>query len=107
MFGSSERILVLPVDHGMALGNVPGLDDPVALALDFLKVDGVNGILSSLPVARRLEEAGMSGEKLRIVTLDERVARNRRADLAGPRGQPTGCRRPGLRRWQGANGMGG
>lgn len=70
MFGSSERILVLPVDHGMALGNVPGLDDPVALALDFLKLDGVNGILSSLPVARRLEEAGMSGDKLRIVTLD-------------------------------------
>ena len=70
MFGSSERILVLPVDHGMALGNVPGLDDPVALALDFLKLDGVNGILSSLPVARRLEEAGMSGDKLRMVTLN-------------------------------------
>ena len=45
MFGSNGRILVLPVDHGMALGNVPGLDDPVELALDFLKLDGVNGIL--------------------------------------------------------------
>jgi len=70
MFGSNGRILVLPVDHGMALGNVPGLDDPVELALDFLKLDVVNGILSSLPVARRLEGAGMSSDKFRIVTLD-------------------------------------
>jgi fructose-bisphosphate aldolase, class I len=70
MFGSNGRILVLPVDHGMALGNVPGLDDPVGLALDFLKLDGVNGILSSLPVARRLEAAGMSSDRFRIVTLD-------------------------------------
>jgi fructose-bisphosphate aldolase, class I len=70
MFGSDGRILVLPVDHGMALGNVPGLDNPVEVALDFLKLDGVNGILSSLPVARRLEQAGMGGDKFRLVTAD-------------------------------------
>jgi fructose-bisphosphate aldolase, class I len=70
MFGSNRRILVLPVDHGMALGNVPGLDDPVGLALDFLKLDGVNGILSSLPVGRRLESAGMGNDRLRIITAD-------------------------------------
>jgi fructose-bisphosphate aldolase, class I len=70
MFGADGRILVLPVDHGMALGNVPGLDDPVELAGDFLKLDGVNGILSSLPVARRLKRAGMGDDKFRIVTMD-------------------------------------
>jgi len=57
MFGAHERILVLPVDHGMALGNVSGLDDPVGLVLDFLKVEGVNGVLASLPVGRRLSQA--------------------------------------------------
>ena len=70
MFGANGRILVLPVDHGMALGNVNGLDDPVELALEFLKLDGVNGILSSLPVARRLGRAGMSSDKFRLVTVD-------------------------------------
>jgi fructose-bisphosphate aldolase, class I len=70
MFGANGRIMVLPVDHGMALGNVNGLDDPVELALEFLKLDGVNGILSSLPVARRLGQAGMGGDRFRLVTVD-------------------------------------
>jgi fructose-bisphosphate aldolase, class I len=70
MFGANGRILVLPVDHGMALGNVSGLDDPAELALEFLKLDGVNGILSSLPVARRLGRAGMSSDRFRLVTVD-------------------------------------
>lgn len=70
MFGANGRILVLPVDHGMALGNVNGLDDPVELALEFLKLDGVNGILSSLPVARRLGQAGMGPDRFRLVTVD-------------------------------------
>lgn len=70
MFGAHERILVLPVDHGMALGNVSGLDDPVGLVLDFLKVEGVNGVLASLPVGRRLSQAGMAEDRFRLVTLD-------------------------------------
>ena len=70
MFGAHERILVLPVDHGMALGNVSGLDDPVGLVLDFLKVEGVNGVLASLPVGRRLSRAGMPEDRFRLVTLD-------------------------------------
>jgi DhnA family fructose-bisphosphate aldolase class Ia len=70
MFGAHERILVLPVDHGMALGNVSGLDDPVGLVLDFLKVEGVNGVLCSLPVGRRLSRAGMAEDRFRLVTLD-------------------------------------
>lgn len=70
MFGGDGRVLVLPVDHGMALGNVTGMDDPVELAVDFLKLEGVDGVLSSLPVARRLGRAGMGADKFRLVTLD-------------------------------------
>jgi fructose-bisphosphate aldolase, class I len=71
MFGVDGRIVVLPVDHGLALGMVDGLDDPVEVATDFLKLDGVvDGILSSLPVARRLGRSGMAEKVLRIVTVD-------------------------------------
>lgn len=70
MFGDNRCIVVLPVDHGLALGMVTGLDDPVEVAESFLKIDGVNGILSSLPVAKRLGENGLAAGVARLVTVD-------------------------------------
>jgi len=65
-----RRIAILPVDHGLALGEVEGLEDPVAVAVHFAQASAIDGTLCSAPVAGRLEEAGWPEERLRIVTLD-------------------------------------
>ncbi|MHB1782018.1 MAG: class I fructose-bisphosphate aldolase [Acidimicrobiales bacterium] len=70
IFSDQRCIVVLPVDHGLALGMVPGLDDPVEVAETFLQVEGVNGILSSLPVAKKLGLNGSAGTAARLVTVD-------------------------------------
>ncbi len=56
IFGPDHRAVILPIDHGLALGDVPGLEDPRAVLWEFLAgpVDGVllsiglDGIVSDL-----------------------------------------------------------
>jgi class I fructose-bisphosphate aldolase len=64
------RIVVLPVDHGLALGEVEGLEDPAAVALEFSRSTAIDGTLCSAPVAKRLGALGFPGGALRVVTLD-------------------------------------
>jgi DhnA family fructose-bisphosphate aldolase class Ia len=65
-----KRLVILPVDHGLALGEVSGLEDPVDVAATFAKETAIDGTLCSAPVARRLAAAGFPESALRIVTLD-------------------------------------
>lgn len=65
-----RRIVILPVDHGLALGEVEGLEDPVQVALKFARETDIDGTLCSAPVAVRLREGGFPQDALAVVTLD-------------------------------------
>jgi len=67
---NARRVVILPVDHGMALGEVDGLENPVAVALRFASESPIDGTLCSVPVARRLRRHGFPEDALTIVTLD-------------------------------------
>ena len=73
---SGRRLVILPVDHGLALGEVEGLEDPVSVALKFARETGIDGTLCSLPVSRRLAAAGFPGSALRVITLDSALQGN-------------------------------
>lgn len=55
--------LIIPMDHGLTMGNLPGLQDPAALLEELLRA-GVDGTLLSPGLAKRLggrcREGGMS-----------------------------------------------
>ncbi|MBO0730792.1 MAG: hypothetical protein J2P57_16160, partial [Acidimicrobiaceae bacterium] len=70
IFGHDGRAMVLPVDHGLMLGRVPGLDDPRGLVQAAADV-GCDGLLMSLGLARAT--AGIfagRGAPARLLTLD-------------------------------------
>jgi class I fructose-bisphosphate aldolase len=67
---NGARIVILPVDHGLALGEVDGLEDPVQVALSFAQSSDIDGTLCSAPVARRLRDNGFPSSALVMVTLD-------------------------------------
>lgn len=70
IFGPDGRAMVLPVDHGLMLGRVPGLDDPRGLVQAAADV-GCDGLLMSLGLARAT--AGIfagRGAPARLLTLD-------------------------------------
>jgi len=69
-FSAGRRLVILPVDHGLALGEVEGLEDPVGVGLRFLGSTDIDGVLCSLSVGRRLKGKGMSDGSLVIGTLD-------------------------------------
>lgn len=64
------RVVILPVDHGLALGEVDGLEDPVGVALKFAQATAIDGTLCSAPVALRLRQRGFPQKALTVVTLD-------------------------------------
>jgi class I fructose-bisphosphate aldolase len=70
IFGSDGRTLVLPVDHGMTLGRVEGLEDPVA------RVDGLldlpcDGLLMAPGLTRATADRfARRDAPARVLTLD-------------------------------------
>jgi fructose-bisphosphate aldolase, class I len=70
IFGRDGRAMVLPVDHGLMLGRVPGLEDPRALVQAAADA-GCDGLLMSLGLARATAGtfAGR-GTPARLLTLD-------------------------------------
>ena len=73
---SGRRLVILPVDHGLALGEVEGLEDPVAVALRFARDTEIDGTLCSLPVSRRLDVAGFPDGAFKVITLDSALQGN-------------------------------
>ncbi len=70
LFGGDGRTLVLPVDHGLILGRVAGLENPVA-RLEELMALGPDGMLLSAGLLRHsVELFAHRGAPARIVTLD-------------------------------------
>ncbi len=70
IFGATGRTVVLPVDHGLMLGRVSGLEDPVASLTQFLS-HGCDGFLIGPGVARRTAELFADrGTPARVVTID-------------------------------------
>src|SRR5919199_3824517 len=70
VFGADGRTLVLPVDHGMTLGRVEGLEDPVG------RVDGLldlpcDGLLMAPGLTRHTADRfARRGAPARLLTLD-------------------------------------
>ncbi len=58
-----RKVLIIPMDHGLVMGNVPGLQRPAAL-LEALVAAGTDGTLLSAGMAKllggRVKQAGMS-----------------------------------------------
>lgn len=70
IFGADGRTLVLPVDHGLTLGRVEGLEDPVALveSLRRLPCDGL--LMTPGLVRHTVEQFAHRGSPARLLTLD-------------------------------------
>jgi class I fructose-bisphosphate aldolase len=70
IFGEDGRTVVLPLDHGLMLGRVSGLEDPVELLKQFFRLP-CDGFLLGPGVTRRT--AGLFGRRdapARLLTLD-------------------------------------
>jgi fructose-bisphosphate aldolase, class I len=70
LFGPDGRALVLPVDHGLMLGRVAGLEDPVRLVRELLALDCDGLLLSPGMVRRTVEEFARRDAPARLMTLD-------------------------------------
>lgn len=70
LLGHDRRAMILPLDHGLMLGRVPGLEEPSALAAEAVEA-GCDGLLMSAGVARATVGlfAGRSAPA-RLLTLD-------------------------------------
>src|SRR4051794_41650806 len=70
VFGPDGRTLVLPVDHGLTLGRVEGLEDPVALVagLQRLPCDGL--LMTAGLVRHTVDQFAHRGSPARLLTLD-------------------------------------
>jgi len=70
VFGPDGRTLVLPVDHGLTLGRVEGLEDPVAL-VEGLRRLPCDGLLMAPGLTRHTVELfAHRGAPARLLTLD-------------------------------------
>ncbi len=70
LFGPDGRALILPVDHGLTLGRIAGLEDPVALLTELLPL-GFDGVLMSPGLTRRTAPLfAARGAPSRVFTLD-------------------------------------
>jgi len=70
MFGQDGRMLVLPVDHGLTLGRVEGLEDPAAV-LDGLLDLPCDGVLMAPGLTRlTVHRFARRGAPARLLTLD-------------------------------------
>jgi class I fructose-bisphosphate aldolase len=70
IFGGDGRAMVLPVDHGLMLGRVPGLEEPQALT-EAAAEAGCDGLLMSAGLARATAAAfARRDAPARLLTLD-------------------------------------
>ncbi|MFZ0058842.1 MAG: hypothetical protein WAL35_02195 [Acidimicrobiales bacterium] len=70
IFGEDGRCVVVPLDHGMILGRVPGLEDPMAVLRRLLEAP-CDGFLLGPGVLRRSAELfGRRAAPARILTMD-------------------------------------
>lgn len=70
IFGESGKAMVLPVDHGLNLGRVAGLEEPWSLIKEAATV-GCDGVLLSLGVAKgSASDFAMRGAPARLVAVD-------------------------------------
>jgi len=70
IFGETGKAMVLPVDHGLNLGRVVGLEEPWSLISEAVAV-GCDGVLLSLGVARgAASEFARRGAPARLVAVD-------------------------------------
>lgn len=70
IFGESGKAMVLPVDHGLNLGRVAGLEEPWSLIKEAVAV-GCDGVLLSLGVAKgSTGDFASRGAPARLVALD-------------------------------------
>lgn len=70
IFGADGRTLILPVDHGLTLGRIEGLEDPVKV-LDGLLDLPCDGLLMAPGLTRHTAERfAERGSPARILTLD-------------------------------------
>jgi class I fructose-bisphosphate aldolase len=76
IFGHDGRAMILPVDHGLMLGRIPGLEQPKAL-VEAAAGAGCDGLLMSAGLARAT--AGMFAHRhapARLLTLDTLLGAN-------------------------------
>lgn len=67
-----DKPLIVPVDHGLSLGNVRGLDDPDQVLRELVRL-GIDGTLASPGVARRVGSLCRDAGIGLILTLDTQV----------------------------------
>jgi class I fructose-bisphosphate aldolase len=70
IFGSDGRTLVLPVDHGLTLGRVHGLEDPVALLAGLRRLPCDGFLMTPGMVRHTVEQFAERGAPARLLTLD-------------------------------------
>ncbi|HWT36232.1 MAG TPA: aldolase [Paraburkholderia sp.] len=63
--GSSGRALIMPIDHGLTLGPVPGLERPDDL-VGWLSDDLITGLVVHKGIAERLGNAGKAGVMIHL-----------------------------------------
>src|SRR4051812_10743448 len=70
IFGADGRTLILPVDHGIVLGRVEGLEDPVGKVDDLLELP-CDGLLMAPGLTRHTADRfARRGAPARLLTLD-------------------------------------
>ncbi|MBX6372270.1 MAG: deoxyribose-phosphate aldolase [Acidothermus sp.] len=70
IFGRDGRTMVLPVDHGLMLGRIAGLEDPVAMTSTAIEA-GCDGLLMSAGLARATASLfAERGSPARLLTVD-------------------------------------
>jgi fructose-bisphosphate aldolase, class I len=70
IFGEDGRTLILPVDHGLTLGRIEGLEDPVTV-LDGLLDLPFDGLLMAPGLTRHTADRfARRGARARVLTLD-------------------------------------
>lgn len=78
----TRAALIIPMDHGLTMGNIPGLHDPAAL-LERLIDAGVDGTLLSPGLAARLGDRCRAGGMSVTLTLDYQLWGDRPGKLDG------------------------
>lgn len=84
------KVLIVPIDHGLAMGNVAGLEDPSA-TLQVLASNGVDGTLMSPGAARRLGGVTAEHQMSLTVTLDFQLLGEKAGDVGSVRGVAQAC----------------
>lgn len=80
-----RKALIVPIDHGLAMGNVAGLEDPAAMLRDLAR-EGVTGTLMSPGAARRFGHRWKGYGRSLTLTLDFQLLGSRPGEVGPVRG---------------------